>query len=109
MWYILTQIKWDRCNKPAYSHQQCITKCKNINNATACENNGPSFLLLVSYKNLMREACFVLLKKQFSDIMNTVDTNKNPDCLSESTSYKHSNYKLEHFNDISFRELFAGI
>jgi hypothetical protein len=56
------------------------------------------------------EACLVLMK---STIRRVQLIHKNAHCLLKNTSTKHSKYvvnqKLDHFDDISFRELFGQI
>ena len=55
------------------------------------------------------EVCLIRIKEQVSEKRNIVGTHMNTDCLVNNTFTKHNknvvNHKVEHFNDISFREL----
>ena len=57
--------------------------------------------------------CLIWIKEQVGEKMSTLCTQKYADCLLTNTSIKHYKYvvnqKLEHVDDISFRELFGRI
>ena len=59
------------------------------------------------------EVCLIRIKEQIGEKRSTVCTHRYADCLLKNTSTKHIKYvvnqKLEHIEDISFRELFGRI
>jgi hypothetical protein len=59
----------------------------------------------------MYEVCYILIKEQVGEKRSTVCTHRYADCLLINMSTKHNKYvvnqKLEHFDDISFRELYG--
>ena len=64
-------------------------------------------------EKLLYEVCLIRIKEQVGEKSSTVCTHRYADCLLKNTSIKHSKYvvnqKLEHVEDISFRELFGRI
>ena len=70
----------------------------------------PDWLLFFLEKPLY-EVCLVRIKEQVDKKRSTVCTHRYADCLLKSMFIKNNNYvlnhKLEHFDEISFRELFS--
>jgi hypothetical protein len=57
----------------------------------------------------MHEVCLIRIKEQVGEKRSTVCTHRYADCLLKNTSTKDNKYvvikKIEHVDDISFREL----
>ena len=61
----------------------------------------------------MYEVCLIRIREQVGEKRSTACTHRYADCLLKNTSTKDkyvvNNKKLEHVDDISFRELFGRI
>ena len=59
------------------------------------------------------EVCLIRIKETVGEKRSTACTHRFADCLLKNTSTKHSKYvvnqKLQHADDINFRELFGRI
>ena len=77
------------------------------------ETNGSVLLLFVFLKKPLYEVCLMRKRELVDEKSNTVCTHRYADSLLKNTSTKHYKYvvnqKLEHVEDIGFRELLGRI
>ena len=80
---------------------------------TEREIKGSCYVLSVCLVKPLYEVCLRRIRKQVGENRSTVCTNSYADCLLKNTSIKHNKYavkqKLEHVDDINFREVFGRI
>jgi len=80
---------------------------------TEREIKGLGYVLSVCLVKPLYEVCLRRIRKQVGENRSTVCTHSYADYLLKNTSIKHNKYavkqKLEHIDDINFREVFGRI
>ena len=104
LWYSVFQAQQDRCDQR--NHQT-------LNYLAEREIKGSVQLLFGFFEKLLYEVRHIRIKEEIGEKRSTVCTHGYADCLLKNTSTKHNKYvvnqKLEHVDDIIFRELFGRI